>query len=148
MEAIRTTDGDGVSYESYADIGRYTVFPENYFTRMFPKKPFGRIMTEDYPRNKTWGIMTREEGLRLTNDFNRLTLPSERQVDYTSIMEMSNGDAKREVIQDEALFVAIQQDLSLVLHDLLESKQGSEYEDMKRFLTPPGIFDGFVSVLS
>lgn len=34
------------------------------------------------------------------------------------------------------------------MNELLESKEGAEYEDFKRFLTPPGVFDGFVSVLS
>jgi len=42
--------------------------------------------------------MTREEGLRLSNDFNRLTLPSERKVDYAAISQMSNSDVKTEVI--------------------------------------------------
>jgi len=98
MEAVRTTDGDGVSFESFADIGRYTVYPENNFRRMFPKRPFGRLQEDDYTRNKTWGIMTREEGLRLSNDFNRLTLPSERKVDYAAISQMSNSDVKTEVI--------------------------------------------------
>ena len=115
---------------------------------MFPKRPFGRLQEEDYDRNDAWGIMCREEGLRLANDFNRLTLQSERNVDYASILEMTNGDVKREVIQNEALFVAIQQDLSNMLIDILESKSDEEYADFKKFLTPPGVFDGFVSILS
>jgi hypothetical protein len=45
--------------------------------------------------------MCREEGLRLTNELSRLTLPSERSVDYLSIMKMSNTDVKENVLKDE-----------------------------------------------
>jgi lipopolysaccharide biosynthesis regulator YciM len=62
--------------KTYEDIGRFTVFPDNHFKRMFPRKPFGTIAEDDYARNKTYGIMTREEGLRITNELHRLTLPS------------------------------------------------------------------------
>lgn len=40
---VQTVEGDGLSYHTYEDIGRYTVFPENHFKRMFPSKAFGRL---------------------------------------------------------------------------------------------------------
>jgi len=42
---------------------------------MFPRKAFGTIKEDDHARNETYGLMCREEGLRLTNEFHRLTLP-------------------------------------------------------------------------
>lgn len=35
--------------------------------------------------------MTREEGLRITNELSRLRLPSERKVDYKGILGMESG---------------------------------------------------------
>lgn len=45
---------------------------------MFPTSFFGRYGEDEFNRNITFGLMTREEGLRLTNDLSRLTLPHER----------------------------------------------------------------------
>jgi hypothetical protein len=42
--------------------------------------------------------MCREEGLRLTNDFERLTLPSERNVDYAGISQLKNTEIKNEIL--------------------------------------------------
>jgi hypothetical protein len=49
---------------------------------MFPTKIFGNYEKDEYERNNTYGIMTREEGLRITNDLARLTLPHQRKIDY------------------------------------------------------------------
>jgi hypothetical protein len=76
---------------SYADIGNYTVFPEAHFKRMFPTKAFGLIKDEDHSRNNTYGIMCREEGLRITNELHRLTVPSDRNIPYTQIAGWSNA---------------------------------------------------------
>jgi hypothetical protein len=38
--------------------------------------------------------MTREEGLRITNDLNRLTLPSERNIPFSKIAALSNKEVK------------------------------------------------------
>ena len=43
---------------------------------MFPSNPFGVLKEDTYVKNKTWGIMTREESLRLTHELGKLTLPS------------------------------------------------------------------------
>lgn len=43
--------------------------------------------------------MTREEGLRLTNELSKLTLPSERHVNYRDIATFDkNGDVRKEVL--------------------------------------------------
>lgn len=51
--------------------------------------------------------MTREEGLRLANDFSRLTLPGDRKVDYMKIAEMSNSEVKQNILKDEDSYVAL-----------------------------------------
>ena len=83
---VRAINGQGIATQNYQDIGRYTVFNENHWRRMFPRKAFGRLEEEEYTRNETYGIMTREEGLRFTNDFNRITTPGERNIDYSEIV--------------------------------------------------------------
>ncbi len=42
--------------------------------------------------------MTREEGLRLTNDLARLTLPSERKFDYLALLSFENSEVKKEIL--------------------------------------------------
>ena len=96
---IQSIEGEGLSYHTFEDIGKYTVFPENMFKRMFPGELFGRYQQDEYNVNRTYGIMTREEGLRLTNELSRLTLPSARKVDYKEIVSLpSNSEVKRLVI--------------------------------------------------
>jgi len=82
-KAIMNVEGDGLSYHTFEEIGRYTVFPKNHFERMFPRGIcYGRFEIDDYQYNETYGIMCREEGLRLTNELARLRLPHERKLDY------------------------------------------------------------------
>lgn len=88
---ILSIDGTGFTKQTYSDIGRYIVFPEDRFSRIFPRKPFGMLKEDDFDRNNTWGIMCREEGLRITNDLHRLTLPSERNLPYPQLASWSNG---------------------------------------------------------
>lgn len=77
-----TIEGDGISYHTFEDVGRYTVFPDPMFKRMFPSKAFGNLEKDEYAINRTYGVMAREEGLRITNELARLTLPHERKMDY------------------------------------------------------------------
>jgi hypothetical protein len=79
---ITSFDGSGIRYHTYGNIGKYTVFPAQYRSRLFPSKVFGRIEINETKYNNTLGIMCREQGLRITNDLARLTLPSERSVNY------------------------------------------------------------------
>ena len=61
-------EGEGISYHTVSEIGRYTIFPENHWRRMFRRRGFGLIEQQDTAYTGTYGLMTREEGLRLTND--------------------------------------------------------------------------------
>jgi hypothetical protein len=49
-EIFANQEGDEVSFHTYSDIGRFTVFPEAHMKRMFPTRPFGRYLEEDRPR--------------------------------------------------------------------------------------------------
>jgi len=93
-KVIQSIHGDGLSHHTYMDIGRYTVFPETMHKRMFPSVMFGRYEKEEFSANSTFGIQTREDALRLTNDLSRLTLPSERNIDYATIAAMENSLVK------------------------------------------------------
>lgn len=106
---IMSVEGDGLSYHTFQDIGRYTVFPEKHWKRMFPGSFFGNYNNDEFQFNNTMGVMTREEGLRITNDLARLRLPSERRVDYSQIMSMETGaQVKEAVLKDEERFMAVQ----------------------------------------
>jgi len=58
---------------------------------MFPSKAFGKVEETDYSRNNTFGVMTREEGLRLTNELGRMTVPEERNIDYKEMIGMGTA---------------------------------------------------------
>lgn len=59
---------------------------------------YGRFREEEFSQSDTYGIQTREEGLRITNDLSRLTLPKDREIDYGQIGRMSNAQAKEEIL--------------------------------------------------
>ena len=68
---------------------------------MFPSKLFGNYEKDELFYSKTFGIMTREEGLKITNDLSRLTLPHERNVDYEKLMTLENTEVKHEIVKDD-----------------------------------------------
>ena len=86
-KVIMNIEGDGVRFHTVEDIGRYTVFPKNHWKRMFPTDDFGNIEKDEVQYNDAYGIMTREEGLRITNELARLRLPHERNINYKEMIE-------------------------------------------------------------
>ena len=89
LASVPRIDGTGIKYHSFGDIGTYTVFPAQYRKRLFPGRVFGRIEEDEVERTGTLGVMCREQGLRITNDLARLTLPSERSIDYGRVARMT-----------------------------------------------------------
>jgi len=83
------------------------VFPEAQVARLVPNVMYGRYREEEFKMSRSYGIQTREEGLRITNDLSRLTLPKDRNVNYQEIARMTNAQAKEEILQDEVSFVAV-----------------------------------------
>jgi hypothetical protein len=140
-------EGDGVKYHTYNDIGKYTQYPVHLAKRMFPSVKFGTYDIEE-KNSGVYAIMTREEGLRVTNDLSRLTLPSQRNVDYQTIARMPNKEVKEDVLREEVTYVAIYQDFCLDLLDLLKAKKPySEYQRYRDLYAAPGVFDGVVNML-
>jgi hypothetical protein len=130
---IMSVEGDGLSYHTFEDIGRYTVFPEQHWKRMFPGKMFGNYENDEFQFNETFGIMTREEGLRITNELSRMRLPKERSVDYGEILGFETGtQVKEAVLKDEERFFAVQQDFSLSLHDYINKQIAGETEEYQQ----------------
>lgn len=90
--------------------------------------------------------MCREQGIRIVGDLSRLTLPSERKINFEGIAGLrSNSEVKNMLLKDDTSFTALQQELSLDLIDLIE-KSGQRTE-MRKFFMPPGVFDGIINVL-
>ena len=153
-KVIMTVEGDGLSYHTFEDIGRYTVFPETHYKRMFPEDGFfGNFQKDEFQYNKTFGIMTREEGLRITNELSRLRLPKDRKIDYNQILGLESGRAVKEtLLKDEESFFALQQDFSIHLNDYLTkgiSGQTVEYQQqVRRLLQSPAVFDAIVTILA
>ena len=75
--------------------------------------------------------MTREEGLRITNELHRLTLPSERKVQFNKIANLPNKEVKANFIQNEQEYLAIQQDFCLDLLNYIDSLYGQAQVDAK-----------------
>ena len=109
---------------------------------------YGRYREEEFSVNETYGIQTREEGLRITNDLSRLSLPQQRDIDYKRVAAMTNAQAKEEILQDEQNYVAVYQDFSLSLLDYIDAQTPYEtHKQFKEYFNAPGVFDGLVNVL-
>mmetsp|Transcript_16953 Transcript_16953/g.26108 ORF Transcript_16953/g.26108 Transcript_16953/m.26108 type:complete len:221 (+) Transcript_16953:59-721(+) len=104
---VQSVHGDGLSDQTYNDIGRYTIFPNHMAKRMFPTTYFGRYEKEEYKYNQTLALQTREEALRITNDLGRLTVPKDRNVNYDRLAALKNYDMKEFVLKDEDSYVAL-----------------------------------------
>lgn len=143
---VMSAEGDGLSYHTFEDIGRYTIFPKQHWERMFPDQEFfGNYHADEFSYNNTFGIMTREEGLRITNELSRMRLPKDRKVDYAQILRLETGTAVKEaVLHDEERFFAVQQDFSVHLNDYINKAADNE---VTRLFSSPALFDGFVSIL-
>ena len=139
-------DGTGIRYHNYSAVGTYTVFPAQYKQRLFPSGAFGRIEKDEVETTGTLGLMCREQGLRITNDLARMTLPSERNVDYGKIAHsMTSTQIKKDLLFDEVCYTALVQDLSLDLHDVIFKSE--KKLELKKFFLPPGVFDGLINVM-
>ena len=144
---VNSTDGSGTKYHTFSDIGRYTVFPDQARKRMFPARVFGRVDEDEIVHTGKLALMCREQGLRITNDLARLTLPGERNVDYSQIAHsMSAREIKDDLLFDESAYTAIVQDISLSMHDYIS--KGERRNELRKFFLPPGVFDGVVNVLA
>lgn len=79
------------------------------FLRMFPNRRFfGNLDNTEYGYNQTFGVMCREEGLRVTNELARLTLPHERKIDYKQILSYENSkQVKETILKDEQIFMSL-----------------------------------------
>jgi len=96
--------------------------------------------------------MCREQGLRITSDLARMTLPKDRNVDYTRLAhEMTSSEmVKLELLTDEHSYTALVQDFNLSLQEYIECKKSGDSERrlaLRKFFMPPGVFDGLVNVL-
>lgn len=118
---VKSVHGDALSEHTYEDIGKYTFFPKAMQERMLPSVMYGRYKEDEFEVNGgKFALQTREEGLRITNDLARLTLPHERNIDYEQIAAMTNVQVKEEILQDEDHYVALYQDMSLSLIDYID----------------------------
>ena len=78
----------------------------------------------------------------------RLTLPKERKIDYAKISEMRSSEVREFVLQDETSYVALFQDMSIDLLDMIDGIEDyGERKKIKEFFDSPGVFDGLVNVL-
>jgi len=101
-------DGEGLSYHTFDTIGKYTLFPRSHWKRMFPRESAGRFDQNDFSVSENFGLMCTEEGLKLTYDLARRTLPTERNINYEELIK-SSSDLK-EILKDEVMFVQLYQD--------------------------------------
>lgn len=45
---ILSAEGEGLSFHTFEDIGKYTVFPKQHHKRMFPGKMFGNYENDEF----------------------------------------------------------------------------------------------------
>lgn len=115
--------------------------------RLYPSGGYGRIEQDEVATTGTLGVMCREQGLRITNDLARRTLPHERDVDYIKIAhEMTNSSIRQDLLSDDLVYTAIVQDMRLALHEYIIKHERKL--ELKKFFLAPGVFDGLAIVLS
>lgn len=85
--------------------------------------------------------MCTEEGLKLTYDLARRTLPKDRTINYEALIK--NSESLKETIKDEQVFVQLYQDFSIDLLDLINQRS----YDQRHVFESPSIFDGVVGIL-
>lgn len=97
---ISNIEGSGIRYHTFSDIGKYTVFPTQIKNRLFPTKVYGQIERDEVQDSGSFGIMCREQGLRITNELARLTLPKDRHIDYGKMAHefQTSADVKIELL--------------------------------------------------
>lgn len=142
-ELIYSAEGKGLSYHTYDTIGKYTLFPDSHWKRMFPRDSCGNFDNIDFKERPQFkGLMCTEEGLKLTNNLAYGSLPSQRNIDYEKLI--TETDDLKDVIKDEANFICIYQDFCIDLIDRINA-----YEDYsaKKVFESPAIFDGVVGIL-
>jgi hypothetical protein len=141
-DTIWSMDGKGVSYHTYDTIGKFTIFPKSHWKRMFPRDSCGLFDNNDFKNNDTYGLMCTEEGLKITYDLSRRSLPSQRKLDYAQLIK--NDVDTKELLKDEQTFIQLYQDFSIDLLDRINAKGDNS---VKRVFESPAIFDGIIGVL-
>eukprot|EP00344_Euplotes_crassus_P006583 CAMPEP_0197000198 /NCGR_PEP_ID=MMETSP1380-20130617/5195_1 /TAXON_ID=5936 /ORGANISM="Euplotes crassus, Strain CT5" /LENGTH=725 /DNA_ID=CAMNT_0042417395 /DNA_START=3 /DNA_END=2180 /DNA_ORIENTATION=+ len=135
-------DGEGLSYHTFDTIGKYTIFPESHWKRMFPRESPGQFDHNDFNRRNIYALMCTEENLKLTYDLARKTLPKDRKIDYADLIKRSSD--MKEILKDEVMFVQLYQDFCL---DLLDVMKERDPKGLSKVYDSPSIFDGVVGIL-
>lgn len=76
-KSIDDFEGKGISYHTFESIGKATLFPVSHWKRMYPTYAPGSF-GDRIGEKGTPGIQVKEEGLKLTYNLSKLTLPHER----------------------------------------------------------------------
>jgi len=142
QEMVASNEGLGLSYHTYDTIGKYTLFPKSHWKRMFPRESCGLFDFNDFKMKQIYALMCTEEGLKITYDLARRTLPKNRNVDYEHLIKSSTE--MKDVLKDEQMFVQIYQDFSINLIDLIRERKSYE---VRNAFESPAIFDGVVGIL-
>ena len=91
----------------------------------------------------SYGIMCREEGLKLAHDFSHIRTRSEREIDYMGLLR--SGIPLKEIAEDEEVYLCLYQDLADDLKDMLAAHPDDRL--LKQLFSNAGLFDGFVGML-
>ena len=109
---------------------------------MFPGDSFGTLVDDDYSKNRTYGVMAREEGLKLANEFARRSLPHERAVDYDRLIR--NKDHLKTLLKEEGLYSSLYFDFALDLGDVLRNRNDPQ---TTLIFESSSLFDGIIGLL-
>ena len=109
---------------------------------MFPRDSCGIFDINDFKNVQIYGLMCTEEGLKLTYDLSRRSLPQQRNLDY--VYYIKNDIDTKELLKDEETFVQLYQDFSI---DLLDRIHAHKSYAVKRVFESPSIFDGIIGIL-
>ena len=144
QDYVTSVNGDGFKYHDFSAIGKYTIFPEAKRKEYFPFGCYGDYMQNEYKITKNFGIMCREDGLKLSRAFSQVSTHEERlaKIDFEAIL--SRKFNFKESLKDFEVFSLFFQEFAHSILKVLETSNNYEY---KHIFTNPEIFDSLTTVL-
>jgi hypothetical protein len=143
-EITSSVNGTGLKYHTYADIGKYVFFPFEKRNEYFPFGCYGEYMKKEFNLTQLFGIMCREEGIKLAHAFSNIKTHEERLalIDFEAIFNKRYNF--KEELKKYEIFSLFYQEIAYSLLKLLDTLNNYEYNYL---FTNAEIFDGLVTVL-
>ena len=136
---INDYDNNHFNNHTYASIGKYSIVPFMEVNKCFPDNGFGKFQNDDYPQENIFGVMCREEGIRITNLLKMIKTDDDLNLPLKEIFE--NKVNFKEELKNLDVFSLYFQHFSHYLNDVLNDLPNKSH---KYLFTNTDVFDSLV----